>query len=114
MPAAGGRRPRLPWRRGPHPRGPLPLPQVAGGLRLRPPAVRQTRDHAHLGTLDFVVGKENAIFLGPPGTGKTHLATGLGIRACRAGQGRQLPHAAATSDGFPPPTPGNDQHQLTA
>lgn len=40
---------------------------------------------AHLGTLDFVVGKENVIFLGPPGTGKTHLATGLGIRACQAG-----------------------------
>ncbi|MFF4557719.1 IS21-like element helper ATPase IstB [Streptomyces sp. NPDC001422] len=40
---------------------------------------------AHLGTLDFVVGKENVIFLGPPGTGKAHLATGLGIRACQAG-----------------------------
>jgi len=25
------------------------------------------------------------IFLGPPGTGKTHLATALGIRACQAG-----------------------------
>lgn len=25
------------------------------------------------------------MFLGPPGTGKTHLATGIGIRACRAG-----------------------------
>ncbi|WP_329473192.1 IS21-like element helper ATPase IstB [Streptomyces sp. NBC_01723] len=40
---------------------------------------------AHLGTLDFVAGKENVIFLGPPDTGKTHLATGLGIRACQAG-----------------------------
>lgn len=40
---------------------------------------------SHLGTLDLVVGKENVIFLGPPGTGKTHLAPGLGIRACRAG-----------------------------
>ncbi len=39
----------------------------------------------HLGTLDFVVGKENVVFLGPPGTGKTHLATGLAIRACQAG-----------------------------
>ncbi|MEP7333232.1 MAG: ATP-binding protein, partial [Terracoccus sp.] len=28
---------------------------------------------AHLGTLDFVVGKENVVLLGPPGTGKTHL-----------------------------------------
>jgi DNA replication protein DnaC len=40
---------------------------------------------AHLGTLDFVTARENVIFLGPPGTGKTHLATGLGIRACQAG-----------------------------
>jgi DNA replication protein DnaC len=40
---------------------------------------------AHLGTLDFVIAKENVVFLGPPGTGKTHLATGLAIRACQAG-----------------------------
>ena len=40
---------------------------------------------AHLGTLDFVAAKENVVFLGPPGTGKTHLATGLAIRACQAG-----------------------------
>src|SRR5437588_2987795 len=40
---------------------------------------------AHLGTLDFVTARDNAVFLGPPGTGKTHLATGLAIRACQAG-----------------------------
>ncbi len=40
---------------------------------------------SHLGTLDFVAGKDNVVFLGPPGTGKTHLATALGIRACQAG-----------------------------
>ena len=40
---------------------------------------------AHLGTLDFVVGKENVVFLGPPGTGKTHLAIGLAMRACQSG-----------------------------
>ena len=39
----------------------------------------------HLGTLDFVAAKENVVFLGPPGTGKTHLSIGLGIRACQAG-----------------------------
>jgi DNA replication protein DnaC len=40
---------------------------------------------AHLGTLDFVTARENVVFLGPPGTGKTHLATGLAIRACQGG-----------------------------
>ncbi|RCW41080.1 DNA replication protein DnaC [Halopolyspora algeriensis] len=39
----------------------------------------------HLGTLDFIAAKDNAVFLGPPGTGKTHLAIGVGIRACQAG-----------------------------
>ncbi|TMR95108.1 IS21-like element helper ATPase IstB [Nonomuraea basaltis] len=39
----------------------------------------------HLAALDFIVAKENAILLGPPGTGKTHIATGIGIRACQAG-----------------------------
>src|ERR1700759_4269498 len=40
----------------------------------------------HLGQLDFLHAKENVIMLGPPGTGKTHLAIALGIRACLAGQ----------------------------
>src|ERR1700742_3381412 len=40
---------------------------------------------AHLGTLDFVVAKDNVVFLGPPGTGKRHLAIGIAIRACQAG-----------------------------
>ena len=40
----------------------------------------------HLGQLDFLHGKQNVILLGPPGSGKTHIATALGIRACLAGQ----------------------------
>jgi DNA replication protein DnaC len=41
---------------------------------------------ARLGTLDFVTAKENVVFLGPgTGTGKTHPAIGLSIRACQAG-----------------------------
>jgi DNA replication protein DnaC len=40
----------------------------------------------HLGQLDFLHARENVIMLGPPGTGKTHLAIALGIRACLAGQ----------------------------
>src|SRR4051794_33462967 len=40
---------------------------------------------AHLGALDFVTARDNVVFLGPPGTGKTHLATGIAIRACQGG-----------------------------
>jgi DNA replication protein DnaC len=40
---------------------------------------------AHLGQLDFVAARDNVVFLGPPGTGKTHLSIALGIRACLAG-----------------------------
>src|ERR1700755_3043249 len=51
----------------------------------------------HLGQLDFLHAKENVILLGPPGTGKTHIATALGIRACLAGQRVQF--ATATQWG---------------
>ena len=40
----------------------------------------------HLGQLDFLTAKDNVVLLGPPGTGKTHLAIALGIRAYLAGQ----------------------------
>jgi uncharacterized protein (TIGR00645 family) len=40
---------------------------------------------ARLGKLDFVAARRNVVFVGPPGTGKTHLAVGLGLRACQAG-----------------------------
>jgi DNA replication protein DnaC len=48
----------------------------------------------HLGQLDFLHGRENVVLLGPPGTGKTHLAIAIGIRACLAGQ--RVAFAAAT------------------
>ena len=36
--------------------------------------------------LAFLSRKENVIFLGPPGVGKTHLAVALAIKACQTGQ----------------------------
>ena len=39
----------------------------------------------HLGQLDFLHAKENVVLLGPPGTGKSHLAIAISIRACLAG-----------------------------
>ena len=40
---------------------------------------------AHLGTAAFLTEAKNVVLLGPPGTGKTHLAIGLGIKAAHAG-----------------------------
>ncbi len=42
---------------------------------------------AHLGALDFVEARTNALFLGPPGTGKTHCETQI------QGPGQGLPQA---------------------
>lgn len=40
---------------------------------------------AHLATSAFISQPDNVILLGPPGVGKTHLAIGLGIKACNNG-----------------------------
>jgi len=40
---------------------------------------------AHLGTGVFLTEAKNVVLLGPPGTAKTHLAIGLGIKAAHAG-----------------------------
>lgn len=40
---------------------------------------------AHLGTSVFLTEGKNVVLLGPPGTGKTHLAVGIGIQAAKHG-----------------------------
>lgn len=39
----------------------------------------------HLKELQFIQDKQNVLLIGSPGTGKTHIAIGLGIEACLAG-----------------------------
>jgi len=38
-----------------------------------------------LSTLNFMYNKENILLIGPPGVGKSHIATALGVRACEEG-----------------------------
>jgi len=47
---------------------------------------KYTKKIQELCTLDFLLKKENIILIGPPGVGKSHIATGIGIKACEAGK----------------------------
>ncbi len=53
---------------------------------------RLTRD---LARCDYVDRRENIIALGPSGTGKTHIALGLGLAACQRGLKVRFTTAAA-------------------
>ncbi|HDW3057949.1 TPA: IS21-like element helper ATPase IstB [Bacillus cereus] len=44
-----------------------------------------TTSKEHISELRFFEGKQNLLLLGSPGTGKTHLATALGLKACEQG-----------------------------
>jgi DNA replication protein DnaC len=48
------------------------------------PSIDQ-RKIEELSTLGFVGEASNVVLLGPPGVGKTHLAIGMGIKACLSG-----------------------------
>jgi len=50
---------------------------------------------AHLATGAYLQEGCNIVLLGPPGTGKTHLATVLGVKAC--GLGHRVLSASATT-----------------
>lgn len=50
-------------------------------LLFSPPIDKQQIDE--LCTMRFLESAENVVFLGPPGVGKTHLATALGMEAAK-------------------------------
>ena len=50
----------------------------------QPSLKREQLDSLH--TLGFIERKENVVFLGPPGVGKTHLAISLAIAAAQSGR----------------------------
>ena len=86
LPATRGRPPResTAVKAGSAPPGSRPARAWRSSTSTTPAASNATRSPTS-GTLDFVTAKDNVVFLGPPGTGKTHLAIGLAIRACQAG-----------------------------
>ena len=51
-----------------------------------------------LGTLSFMDRNENIIIIGPPGVGKTMIATGIGINACKAGKSVMFVNAKELMD----------------
>lgn len=65
-----------------------------------------TRDViSHLATTTFVGRRENVVLLGPPGTGKTHLAIALAIKAAEATYPVSSTRRRTGSPGWPTPTP---------
>jgi DNA replication protein DnaC len=58
----------------------------------------------HLGQLDFLHERSNIVALGPPGTGKSHLAIAFGIRASLAGHRVTFKTATEWSRCWPTPS----------
>ena len=58
----------------------------------------------------YLAAAEPVLFLGEPGTGKTHLAIGLGVAACRQRRRVRVPTAAALSTDL---LEAQHQHQLS-
>ena len=60
---------------------------------------------AHLGTLDFIAGKGNVVFLGRPAPARPTSRPGSRSAPARPGTGSSSPPRRSGSTGSPPPTP---------
>lgn len=62
-----------------------------------------------LASCDFVTKKQNIVMIGNPGTGKTHLSIGLGVKACMQGMNVKFYTAANLSNEL---IEAQDNHRL--
>ena len=60
----------------------FPTTKTLDNYDFKPISFPDSIDKTELLTLDFIDKKENLLMLGTVGTGKTHLATALGLKAC--------------------------------
>ena len=63
----------------------FPVTKTLDGFQFAFPKRINKNQILRLFDLEFIERRENVIFLGPSGTGKTHLAIALGYRACQQG-----------------------------
>ena len=78
-------RPRAPHGRAAHQGGALPRGQEPRQLRLQGHPLAQQGLVLELARCEYIERRENLIALGNSGTGKTHIALGLGLAACQKG-----------------------------
>jgi DNA replication protein DnaC len=64
----------------------FPVAKTLDDYDFSPVAFPESIDKEGLTSLEFVDRKENVLMIGSVGTGKTHLATALGIKACMQGK----------------------------
>ncbi len=64
----------------------FPVVKTFEGYKFHPITWPQGFDEEQLLSLDFIENKQNILCLGAVGTGKTYLATALGVKACTMGK----------------------------
>lgn len=64
----------------------FPVVKTFDGYKFHPITWPKGFDHEQLLSLDFIDNKQNILCLGAVGTGKTYMATALGVKACSRGK----------------------------
>ncbi len=64
----------------------FPSPRTLDAFDYSPVTFPSPNTKEYILALDFIPAKENLLLLGAVGTGKTYLATALGIKACLSGK----------------------------